>query len=71
MSGRHRDGGEGVLEEVEVPREAELVEEGARLREGGGGEDRGQRGGVRRVDDEEDEGQLGRGGGATRFNGGS
>ena len=70
MCGRHRYGGEGVLEEVEVPREAELVEEGARLWEGGGCEEAGEGGGVRRVDDEEDEGQLGRGGGATRFHGG-
>ena len=59
-----------MLEEVEVPREAELVEEGARLREGGGREERGQGGGVRRVENEEDEGELGRGGVTTRFDGG-
>jgi hypothetical protein len=36
------DIGEDLLEEVEVPREAELVEESARLRKGGGGEEGGQ-----------------------------
>lgn len=47
-----------MLEEVEVPRQEKLVEEGARFREGGGGEERGQGGGVREVEDKKDEGQL-------------
>jgi hypothetical protein len=51
-----RQGGENVLEKVEVPREAKLVEEGASLREGGGGEEGGQGRGVREVEDEQDEG---------------
>ena len=45
----HRQGGLTVLEKVEVPREAKLVEEGARLREGGGGEEGDQGRGVREM----------------------
>ena len=51
-----RDRGENVLEKVDVPREAKLVEEGARLREGGGGQEGSQGRGMREVEDEQDEG---------------
>lgn len=45
-----------MLKKVEVPREAKLVEESARLREGGECEEGGQGRGSRKVNDEQDEG---------------
>ena len=45
-----------MLKKVEVPREAKMVDEILRLREGGDCEEGGQGRGSRKVNDEQDEG---------------